>query len=153
MPHRIVGMVLVGLAVGLSPCSSDDASSRGAARSGGGATAIQGSCDASTLVGLWSGAKYSMKIFVDRTYHASGSPNMASIDVIGTVQVDKCHAKIVDTSGRFACPSANIGRYTFTVSDTTLAFTVVDDPCDGRRIPLTAGPLTKKQAPGLDPLS
>ena len=68
-----------------------------------------------------------------------GTSNMASIDVNGTLQVDKCNAKIVDTSGKYACPSTDIGEYTFTVTNTTLAYTVVSDPCDGRRIPLTRG--------------
>lgn len=95
-------------------------------------------------MGVWAGAHYSMEILGNMTYRASGSPNMASIDVNGTLQIDKCHAKIVDTSGRYACPSTDIGQYTFTVTDTTLTFTVVKDPCDGRRTPLTAGPLTKK---------
>jgi len=85
-----------------------------------------------------------MEILADMTYHASGTPNMATIDVIGTIEVVDCDATLVDTSGQYACPPADIGQYTLTVTDTTLTFTAVSDPCDGRRIPITSGPLTRQ---------
>jgi hypothetical protein len=156
MHKRIVCLVLAGLAVGLIACSSDDTppaggagsagagGSAGGAGGAGGAAGSQGACEASKLVGVWGGASYSMEIVGDGTYRASGTPNMASIDVNGTVQIDGCNIKLTDTTGKYACPSTQIGEYTFTVSDTTLAFTLVSDPCDGRKTPLTAGPLTKK---------
>jgi len=143
MFNAIVSLVLVGVVLGL-PGASSGPPSKGAVSSGGGAEASQGSCDAGKLLGLWAGERYSMKILADMTYRASGSPNMASIDVTGTLKVDKCDVEILDTSGRYACPSTDVGKYTFTVTETTLAFTLVSDPCDGRRRPLTAGPLTKK---------
>ncbi len=144
MSSRTTALILLSMAFGLAPCSSEEAQSGRPAGAGRAAEGSQGSCDAGKLVGLWAGARYSMKILGDMTYHASGTPNMANIDVIGTIQVDKCNAKIVDTSGKLACPTTDIGRYTFTVTDTKLTFAVVSDPCDGRRIPLTRGPLTKK---------
>lgn len=85
-----------------------------------------------------------MEIMQDSTYHASGTPNMSSIDVIGTLQVDACNVTITDTSGKYACPAEQVGQYTFTVSDTNLAFSVISDPCDGRRLPLTEAPLSRK---------
>ena len=143
MSNRIIGLVVVVLALGLGAYSTSDTPVAVAA-SQGGAGGNQGPCDAGKLVGVWTGAHYSMEILSDRTYRASGSPNMASIDVNGTLQVDRCNVKIVDISGRYACPPADIGKYTFTVTNTTLAFAVVSDPCDGRRIPLTREKLTKK---------
>jgi hypothetical protein len=132
---RVLVTTLVGIVV---VCSSAHAQARAA---GG-----PGTCDPAKLAGLWGGARYSMEILGDFKYRASGTPNMASIDVNGSVAVDKCSVKIVDVSGVYACPTVDVGRYTFTVTDTTLTFTLVSDPCDGRRIPLTAGPLTRRKA-------
>jgi len=166
MHHRTGILILVCL--GLYACSSDStpsgggatagaagaagASAGGAAGTGGAAGAAGASgaagaggavCDSAKLVGKWAGSNYSMEILSDWTYQASGTPNMASIDVTGTVQVDNCDIKLTDISGQFACLPEQVGEYGFTVSDTTLTFTLVSDACDGRRIPLTKGPLTK----------
>lgn len=145
MSIRVGSLTLVSLALVLGACSSDDSPAGGATggNAGAGGSSSQGTCDASKLVGVWSGTSYSMEILSDMTYRASGTPNMASIDVNGTLQVSGCDVTIVDTSGQYACPSTDIGAYTFTATETTLSFTLVSDPCDGRRIPLTAGSLTK----------
>lgn len=103
----------------------------------------QPACDARKVVGTWSGARYSMTVRSDGTYEASGTPNMASIDVTGTLRTNGCRATFVDTSGRYACPREQEGRYTFAVTDTTLRFTLLSDACDGRRIPLSAGALRR----------
>jgi hypothetical protein len=145
MSNGILGLALLGLAFGLGPRVFDDTSSGDALGSREDAAPRQASCDARKLVGVWTGARYSMQILGDMTYRASGSPNMATIDVNGTLQISACSVQIVDVSGKFACPSAAIGQYTFTVTDTTLTFSVVSDPCDGRRMPLTAGPLKKRK--------
>jgi len=144
MSNGILGLVLVGLALGLGPRAFDETSSGDALGSGRSGAASQAACDPHKLVGVWTGARYSMQILGDMTYRASGSPNMASIDVNGHLRIDKCSVTIVDTSGRYACPPAAIGKYEFAVTDTALTFSTVSDPCDGRRIPLTAGPLRKK---------
>jgi hypothetical protein len=108
------------------------------------ASGEEGSCDARKIVGTWRGARYSMTVRADGTYEASGTPNMASIDVTGTLRTEGCKATLVDTSGRYACPPGQVGRYTFAVTDTTLQFTLVSDACDGRRIPLSAGSLSRR---------
>ena len=96
------------------------------------------------LVGIWTGQNYSMEIHPDLTYRASGTPNMAQVDVTGRIRIVGHTITFTDTSGRFACPPSQAGEYTFTVSATTLTFKVLRDPCDGRRAPLSTNPLTRK---------
>lgn len=146
MFNRIAVPVFASLVIGLGTAAAGQGQLPAAASGSSPSAAAQkqNACDARKLVGVWNGQRYSMEILADSTYRASGAPNMAAIDVTGTLRTNQCQASIVDTSGRFACPSSNVGKYTFTVTDTRLAFTLVSDPCEGRRIPLTAGPLTRK---------
>lgn len=145
MSKGIGGLALLALVLCLRTLTGAITPSTAAAAARTPAVAGPTACDPARVVGVWTAARYSMEILADKTYRASGTPNMAAIDVIGTFDADRCNATIVDTSGRFACPANEIGRYTFTVTDTTLAFALVSDPCDGRRIPLTRGPLTRRR--------
>lgn len=138
----VFASLVIGLGTGAAVQGRSPADTGGSNPSA--AVQKQRACDAKKLVGVWNGQRYSMEILADSTYRASGAPNMAAIDVIGTLRTNQCQASIVDTSGRFACPSSNVGKYTFTVTATRLTFTLVSDACEGRRIPLTAGPLNRK---------
>lgn len=89
-------------------------------------------CEPSLLPGLWLSATYSIDIGEDLSFDAAGAPNMAQIDVSGQISVDGCQLSFVDASGVFACPSEQVGEYTYTVDATTLTLTAVSDPCAGR---------------------
>jgi hypothetical protein len=103
---------------------------------GGSATAVEegAACDRARLPGLWTSSSYSIRMGADGRYEAAGAPNMMSIDVVGTWAVDGCTVRFTDTGGDYACPASQVGTFTFTVSATTLRFTVVSDACDGRRL-------------------
>jgi hypothetical protein len=144
MLNTNASLVIVAFVVGLAAEPGGVVRMWAAADAQAGPVVRQAACDPGKVAGVWLGARYSMEVLGDGTYRASGTPNMATIDVTGTLKIDRCNATFVDKSGRFACPATSVGRYTFSVSDTTIAFTPVNDPCDGRRIPLTSGPLTRK---------
>jgi hypothetical protein len=145
MLNTIASLAILSLVVGFGAEPHGVALLQAAPDGQSGPVVRQAACEPGKVAGVWLGARYSMEVLGDGTYRASGTPNMASIDVTGTLKIDRCNATFVDASGRFACPATDVGRYTFSVSDTTIAFTLVSDPCDGRRIPLTSGPLTRKK--------
>jgi hypothetical protein len=103
-------------------------------------------CDTSKLAGYWTRSSFSLRIANDWSYDAAEAPNDAMIDVRGTAAVDGCTIRFTDTSGQFACPSTQVGTYTYTVSDTTLHFSTAsgaDDACDGRRSAVSGTTLTR----------
>lgn len=101
-------------------------------------------CDSALLTGVWLSAKYSVEFAADLSYEAAGAPNLMEIDVTGQAAVDGCEISFTDEGGQFACPPQQVGVYTFSVSDTKLAFELVSDACDGRRIPLSGAVLTRE---------
>jgi len=103
-----------------------------------------GDCDAELLPGVWLSTDYSVEFADDLSYEAAGAPNLMEIDVIGQAAVDGCEISFTDTGGDYACPEEQVGVYTFSVSETTLSFAVIDDACDGRRIPLDGAVLTRE---------
>ena len=102
------------------------------------------SCDADLLAGVWFSANYSVEFASDLTYEAAGAPNLETIDVTGHATVDGCQISLVDDGGVYACPADQVGVYTFAVDATTLAFTLVSDPCAGRATPLDGDVLARQ---------
>jgi hypothetical protein len=102
-------------------------------------------CDKTLLPGLWSSANYTVNIAPDFSFEAAGAPNLAEIDVTGTIDADGCDLFITDTGGQYACPPEQVGHYTFSVNATQLKLTAVADPCDGRRIPLNGARLNRTE--------
>jgi len=76
-----------------------------------------------------------LTIASDLTYHAVGV-NDTAYDVYGTIALNGCTADFTDTSGQLACPSSQVGEYTYDVTATTLKTTLKSDPCDGRALGL-----------------
>lgn len=103
----------------------------------------KGTCDETLLPGVWTSTKYSIEIFNDFSFQAAGAPNLAEIDVTGTIDIDGCDFIITDTAGQFACPEDQVGHYTFTVTADKLTLKGVEDLCDGRRIPLDGAQLKR----------
>jgi hypothetical protein len=103
----------------------------------------KGTCDETLLPGLWTSAHYTIEIGSDFTFEAAGAPNLTQIDVSGTIDTDGCGFNITDTAGTYACPDDQVGKYTFTVTASELRLTAVEDPCDGRRIPLDGAKLKR----------
>jgi hypothetical protein len=102
-----------------------------------------GACDETLLPGLWSSANYTIAIAPDLSFEAAGAPNLGEIDITGDITTDACDFFITDSGGQVACPEGQVGHYTFSVSATQLRLTAIDDPCDGRRLPLNGAQLTR----------
>ncbi len=103
-------------------------------------------CDAAKAAGYWTSPSFSLRIASDGSYDAAGAPNDAVIDVRGHLTIDGCTIRFTDASGPYACPSTQVGTYTFAVSDTTLRFATAssaDDACDGRRSAISGLTLTR----------
>ncbi len=100
-------------------------------------------CEKSALFGLWTSADYSMRIAADLGYEAAGAPNVMTIDVRGKLSVEGCTVRFTDSEGTYACPSDEVGTYTFEVREGTLRFTLVKDECEGRRLAVTRAPLKR----------
>lgn len=103
-----------------------------------------GGCDASRLTGVWLSANYSVRFAADLSYEAAGAPNLTRIDVTGQAAVDGCRITFGNEAGTYACPDSQPGRYTFTVTATSLALTLVSDACEGRQRPLSGAVLTRE---------
>jgi len=64
--------------------------------------------------------------------------------VKGTYKLSGDQAELTDLEGDFACPDA-VGKYTWKVDADKLAFTVIDDQCEGRA-EVFSQPLAKKSS-------
>jgi hypothetical protein len=144
MTHMIPKAWFLVLAVGLAAapgCGSDDDDTGTDTDTD---SDSDGDCSAALLPGDWLSDDYSVRFASDLSYEAAGAPNLEEIDVTGQAAVDGCEISLTDlTGGVYACPEAQVGVYTFTVSETTLTFALVSDACDGRRIPLDGDVLTR----------
>ncbi len=74
-----------------------------------------------------------------RVKHSSGA------GVTGTYKLSGDRIEFADQEGEFMCQDSD-GKYTWKVDGDRLIFSVVDDPCDGRKQALTSKPLVKKKA-------
>ena len=135
---RAGGLFVALIALASSGCDGGD---DGGGGSGGDVTG--GTCDAAKLPATWLGTSYSVRVADDFTFEAAGAPNLATIQVTGTMAIDDCTARFTDTGGVYACPKEQVGTYTFSVSDTALRFTLVSDDCAGRQA-VGKGALTRE---------
>lgn len=92
--------------------------------------------DNSCLNGTWQctlpdGSTAEMTISGDMV---DGSFSMAGVSatVMSTFTVDGDAVTIEDTGGTGACPSTQMGEYTFACSADALDFTLISDDCMGR---------------------
>ena len=100
-------------------------------------------CDRAKLTGLWTSANYSIRIASDLSFEAAGAPNMAVIQVTGTLGGEGCTLTFTDSGGTYACPGNQTGTYTFSVTESALHLQLVEDACEGRRRPLDGVTLTR----------
>jgi len=77
-----------------------------------------------------------------RVVHANGG------GVTGTYKVSGDQVEITDEGGEFFCQNG-AGKYTWKAEGDKLTFTLIEDPCDGRRQLLTAGPLVQDRLSGV----
>lgn len=133
MARSIIGKLFIFLAlaplVALAACGGDDDDSGG-------------SCDAALVPGIWLSDGYSVRFADDLSYEAAGAPNLMTIDVTGQAAIDGCEISFTDLAGDYACPEDQVGVYSFAVTEAELHLELVEDPCDGRRIPLDGATLT-----------
>ncbi len=90
----------------------------------------------SCLEGSWSctlsdGSTAEMTVTGDMI-DGSFAMGPVSATVMATLTVDGEMISVVDTGGTGACPSSQVGEYTFSCSADSLDFTLVSDDCMGR---------------------
>ena len=136
------------LLASLFACSgSDNNKDAGPTDSGGGGGGGGGSDGgACSLVANWRGTVPAGP-FAGQTNNWAVKAGGTTTGVIGTATINGTWAldagtlSLTDTSSTppsIACPSAQVGTYTFVFADdcNTVTFHAVSDACDGRRLPL-----------------
>ena len=102
--------------------------------------------DGPTIVGTWAFDQSALAIdsaggaFVS----VDGSAGLSVPDVIASYITEDTTFTIADLSGPQSCDLSIVGRYTYTVTATSLSFELLGDGCTGRRTFLTAGPWSRQ---------
>jgi hypothetical protein len=103
-------------------------------------TNVQITCggSSSSLTGTWTTTglggipgTVTMTFDADSGYTVDAQAT-AGVDVTGTYSLTGSRIVYTDSSGPQACNAATTGTYDYVISGTTLTFTLVSDPCNGR---------------------
>jgi hypothetical protein len=73
----------------------------------------------------------------------SGAAGLSVPDVLASYIAEDTTFTIADLSGPQSCDLDIVGRYTYSVTASSLSFELLGDGCTGRRTFLTAGPWSR----------
>ncbi len=85
--------------------------------------------------------------YLTLTFNGDGSHTVAADDKIvvkGTYSITKDEIVVKDSEGKFACAADMPGKYKWKYDGKAIAFTKIEDQCDGRAQALTTQPFARK---------